>query len=639
MSDPASRLPARPSLEQLRKQAKELLHSFRAGDAGAAQRFRDAIPGFAAPNAPKDAPLADAQFVVARELGFRSWAELARHVESVSSADEAARGAPIRPVELRAGRSVPLARGTGGFAPAEAAWQLYLATRRGDLTRVSEIVAQHPGLALFEYNYTPPLHFAVREGHADLVRFFLDRGADAASYRSYPLQDSLLTFAEDRGYTEVARVLRTHLARKFTLRDGTAAILEGAKDGDLARLQAELARDPLLAQATNETGDSALHVAAEHGHLALVDTLLAAGANPNAMRGDGFKPIHAVLLNSWRARVTREQAWTIADALLARGGEYNIYIAACRGDMAFVRAALARDDSLASFEDTCHHRPLSAAASRNDVEMVKLLLDHGADPNASEHSAPRGHALWTAVYHQRRELARMLVAYGADPNAMVESSGTPMMHARKDPELFQLLREHGGDEQAGDDRRLQGLMDESDLAGVERLLTQRPELLHNESVYWAEGVLTGAASKPDRALADLLLRLGARVPTVTKWGPEYYFKHYDMMAYLLERGMDANHMNWHRFTVLHHFAAKGDLAKVRLLLDHGANIHAVDEEYCSTPLGIAARWGRRDVVGLLLERGAEPDASGAPWSTPLAWARRRGHAEVEAALVAAGAKV
>ena len=36
MSDPASRLPARPSLEQLRKQAKDLLRQYRAGDADAA---------------------------------------------------------------------------------------------------------------------------------------------------------------------------------------------------------------------------------------------------------------------------------------------------------------------------------------------------------------------------------------------------------------------------------------------------------------------------------------------------------------------------------------------------------------------------------------------------------------------------
>jgi hypothetical protein len=40
---------------------------------------------------------------------------------------------------------------------------------------------------------------------------------------------------------------------------------------------------------------------------------------------------------------------------------------------------------------------------------------------------------------------------------------------------------------------------------------------------------------------------------------------------------------------------------------------------------------------LLLERGADPNRSGASWSTPLAWARKKGHAEIEADLLRSGA--
>jgi len=635
MTDPAPRLPARPSLEQLRKQAKDLVQLLRAGDRGALQRFRDSIPRFAATDPPSDAPLADAQFVIAREYGFRSWADLVRHVESIRPSEQApSNGQPIRPVELASGRSIEIPG--GALATADAVWAMFLAARDGDIERARMLVAQQPGLATVEYNYTPPIHFAVREGHTELVRFLLDRGADVASYKTYPFGDSLVTMADDREHHEVARALRTHVARRFALRDGTAAIIEAAKDGDLARVHAEIARDAALARASNETGDTALHQAAERGHLDVVDALLAAGADADAVRGDGNKPIHVALLNSWRARVTREQATVIADRLLAHGAEHNIYIAALRGDGTFVRDALQRDDSLANFEDTCHHRPLSAAASRNDLEMVTLLLNHGADPNLPEEGAPRGHALWTAVYHDRREMARLLVEHGADPNAMVESSGTPMMHARKVPELFQLLLAHGGDEASGDEQRLERLIGDGDLAEVERLIRQRPDLIRNERAFWSEGILTGPASKPNREMADLLLRLGARVPTVTKWGPYYYFKHYEMAAYLLGRGMDPNHMNWHRFTILHHVSAEGDVAKASLLLDHGAAIDAIDEEYRSTPLGVAARWGRREIVTLLLARGANPDAAGAPWSTPLAWARRKGHPAIEDELRRAG---
>jgi uncharacterized protein len=97
-------------------------------------------------------------------------------------------------------------------------------------------------------------------------------------------------------------------------------------------------------------------------------------------------------------------------------------------------------------------------------------------------------------------------------------------------------------------------------------------------------------------------------------------------------------MNWHHVTLLHDMAQDGDIAKARLLLDHGAGIDAIDEEYRSTPLGLAVLWGQREMAALLLERGADPSKSGASWSTPLAWAHKKGHTEIEADLRQAGAQ-
>lgn len=83
-TQPTSRLPARSSLEQLRKRAKELLRAYRAGDGAATSRFRAQIPRLA--DAPtEDMALADAQFVLAREYGFENWAKLAQHVAALES--------------------------------------------------------------------------------------------------------------------------------------------------------------------------------------------------------------------------------------------------------------------------------------------------------------------------------------------------------------------------------------------------------------------------------------------------------------------------------------------------------------------------------------------------------------------------
>lgn len=81
MSDSTGRLPSRPSLAQLRKQAKELLQQLRSGDPVAAERLRKHKPDVG------EVRLADAQFVLAREHGFESWPRLVHYIQAAQSAD------------------------------------------------------------------------------------------------------------------------------------------------------------------------------------------------------------------------------------------------------------------------------------------------------------------------------------------------------------------------------------------------------------------------------------------------------------------------------------------------------------------------------------------------------------------------
>lgn len=83
----AKALPARPNLEQYKKQAKELVKAWKAGDAATLARFREHHPRLSVSS---DADLqrarftlADAQFIIAREHGFDSWPKFAAHIESM----------------------------------------------------------------------------------------------------------------------------------------------------------------------------------------------------------------------------------------------------------------------------------------------------------------------------------------------------------------------------------------------------------------------------------------------------------------------------------------------------------------------------------------------------------------------------
>ena len=161
-------------------------------------------------------------------------------------------------------------------------------------------------------------------------------------------------------------------------------------------------------------------------------------------------------------------------------------------------------------------------------------------------------------------------------------------------------------------------------AEVRRILEQRPALAKNPNASWGEGILMMPSGRRKKEMLDLLIGYGARVPDASKWGRFYYFKHYEIAEYLLENGMSPKHMSWHEVTLLHDLAQEGDLDKARLLLDHGAEIDALDEEYRSTPLGLAARWGQRKLASFLVERGADPNLAGAEWATPLSWSRKKG---------------
>ena len=140
MSGPTSPLPARPSLVQLRKQAKELLRDYRANNPAALSRFHTHRPRI---KSEKRVSLADAQFVLAGEYGFSSWAKLKHHVESLQ-----------RPADF----DEPLwGRET---------WPFLAAVYNGDETIVRQMLARDPSLARAEYAYLQPLHYAVQHnGH------------------------------------------------------------------------------------------------------------------------------------------------------------------------------------------------------------------------------------------------------------------------------------------------------------------------------------------------------------------------------------------------------------------------------------------------------------------------------------------
>jgi ankyrin repeat protein len=323
----------------------------------------------------------------------------------------------IQPVEMKL--TLPMKLSNNAVSTTTKVWEMLVASKEGNLEKIKELANECPELVYAQYNYTPPIHFAIREGHAALVKFLLAHGALDPSYIIYPFNDTLLTIAEDRGYDDIQSMLKEYLT------------------------------DPGLCKYKGDNGE--------------------------------------ILYN------------------------------------------------------------------RTDLEL-----------------------------------------------------------------------------------ELQRALNKDNFKRAEEILKEHPEFALDETFFWGEGILIFAAKANNRKMIDLLFSYGAKVPDLLKWTQFYYFERLDGAEYMMERGMNPNAMSWHHVTLLHDMAQKGFIEKAGLLLKYGAAINPVDEEYQSTPLGMAVRWGHTEMVEFLLQQGANPNKSGAAWATPMAWAIKKKHEGIIDVLKRAG---
>ena len=289
-----------------------------------------------------------------------------------------------------------------------------------------------------------------------------------------------------------------------------------------------------------------------------------------------------------------------------------------RGDEATVRRMLARDPSLALAE-YAYLQPLHYAVRRGRIEMVRLLLDAGADPLAEGWSGKFGGEirddtpLGRARDRELHEIVALLEAAAGDkPRSVSPERKAPSTPERElEDEMMRIC--HRGD-----------------IDAALEMLGRHPEI--------AQAGLYEAVHQNHPKLVRILLEKGAKATTPWRWACWYtplmhslrYPKpRYDIAQMLVDHGVDPNETNGMGMTALHIIAGQGTVDAARWLLDRGADIHARDREFDSTPLAWSARAGREDMARFLLSRGASavhPDDE--EWATPIAWARRRNHAKI-----------
>jgi ankyrin repeat protein len=523
---------------------------------------------------------------------------------------------------------------------------MFCACIAGDLDTVKRLLAKDPSLVRCQHAYRKPLYFAVRENRLEIAALLLERDPDPFGLA---VNDSLLEIARDRSHAEMERLLTTKLAEQCGASPNGEPVAAAIREHDLTKLCALLDAASELIHTGDKRSNQPIHWAVMTRQLDFVDELLRRGADINARRSDGARPIHLTNgdyhFRGWRD-VPKDWVTTpgeVYEHLVARGANIDLGMACATGNVARVSELLNDDPSLVNrlsyyngYYTGCG-APIKNAAAGGHIEIVRLLLERGADPNLPEEGiAPDGHALHSAVVRGHIEIVRLLLKHGAHPNVEVESSADTLSAAlasagystKPNAEMVDLLCSHGAS------RGVHLLAYSGDVLTAAAVFAANPSLANDPDA------LANAASEGKESFVRLMLRYQPDLPRRVEFpGWAVGAKTRELNELLFQHGMNPSAPDWLGITPLHQFARNGDVEKAALFLDHGANLHARDEDICSTPLGWAAKFGQKSMVAFLLERGAKPNLPDDPaWATPLSWATRRQHAGIAALLRQHGAQ-
>ena len=524
-----------------------------------------------------------------------------------------------QPDDLRSDEWQPWWQGKGTNV-----WQMITSAITGELHTIKQLLKQEPGLLNCSYHYYFPLYFAIRENHPQLVEFLLKNTPRPGSNPG-----RLPQIALERGNHTMAAFVEKLLLELYEIRPEGETVAATIKQGDLPGLQNMLKQQPSLIRAADTFGNKAIHWAVLTRQIPVIRFLLEQGADINAQRPDGARPLDLTNgdyhYRSWYRDLppqALQRHEVVAGYLIAHGASYDLSVAAKFGDTGRVKGLLDTDPSLVKklpdYVSYYSGYALRNAAAAGHLATVQLLLERGADPNFPELDiAPRGGALHAAIGGHHRQIAQLLLEHGADPNAAVESSGNCMSRAKyfnAPPELINLLALYGGAQ------TVELLCYYNNLEELSQVFQANPQL------HVPPEALDAAIGEGHQLVVELLLRYQ---PDLLKKHPLKHISNINFARWLMKNGLHPNNADWLGITPLHRAAASGNIELAALCLEYGANIDAIESDYSSTPLGWAARNGQRNMVALLLQEGADAlSPKHIPWAQPASWAERMGYEDI-----------
>jgi ankyrin repeat protein len=473
------------------------------------------------------------------------------------------------------------------------------------------------------------LHFAARYNYTAVVRLLLEGGADAEAKTKKG--NTALALAEEEGHQAVVKLLE---GSKKPDNSSVALFLSAVEHRRVEQVKRLLDKG-INVNSKDEDGRTALSLATENGHEAMVKLLLEKGAGLDS-------DSQAVLW--WAARYGHDKVMKL---LLDKG---------------------AKTDST----DDCGQTPLSAAAQKGHEEVVRLLLEKGADVNSAVTYGKTALSFATAEGHLT--IVKLLIENGAKLDSQFYNGKTALSLAREKGHeaVVRLLLEKGAKkEESRSDSEDSGDSDNGTTAlslakGEDDKTTARPlreqggeeksgEVFESDSEDSEDSkndskadndstALLSAAEKGCVAEVRRLLRIGAKVDSKDRKGREAMslaaeYGHDAAVKLLLEKGAKVNTKDKGNRTALCWAARFGHESTARLLLENGAELDSKDEDN-RTALWWTAWLGHESTARLFLEKGAKVDSKDKKTGqTPLSAAVSEGYGALVELLIQNGAEV
>ena len=395
---PARDLPARPNIEQYKKQAKDLLKSCKSRDPEALRRIREFVRHAGGPSEPGRAgtiTLADAQLVIAREHGFSSWPKFAKEIGSRT--------------------------GAGALADIWRAAEEAVVT--GDVSSLARLLSGHEQMFRSQRPQSSWLVGLTPDYSAADARSIIVRNHGFESWDQFA------------AYADAAKNPTSPVARFEAAVDAIVA-------GDVVGLQRLLRQDPDLvrARSTRTHHSTLLHYVGANGvegfrqrtpksAVQIAETLLDAGAEVDAGADmyDGGCTTLGLVATSIHPKVAG-LVQPLIDSLIAHGARVDVP-GSGRGHL-LVNGCLANGRPEAAELLASRGAPLDleGAAGLGRLDLVKMFFDADGRLKSTETTKQMKDGMAWACEYGRTEVIGFLLDHGVGVGERLRPDGQTGLH-------------------------------------------------------------------------------------------------------------------------------------------------------------------------------------------------------------------